>query len=304
MKITDYLNKEETRGFTERSDYLAAHTLLVTWLGIVLIFAVVDIWTNPFTIVMALILLAGRQLGLAVIEHECGHHTLFKTEALNRFCGQWLAARPVFGDMHSYSRDHSGHHQLAGTQEDPDLNNYRNYPVTTASFKRKVIRDLTGQTGYKLMHYVLTMAAGIFSTDAESRSRARPFVAEIAVNILLAIAIGIAFQPWMYLLWIGSFMTTYMLIVRIRQVAEHAAVPDLYDSDPRNNTRTTIPRWWEKLLVAPNQVNYHMEHHLMASVPCYRLKNLHQLLAIRGAYDETPVFRGYGEVLRHTVVTA
>lgn len=304
MKIKDYLSPDEIRAYTARSDLLAARTLLLTWLGIILIFAVVDAWTNPLTIVLAVILLSGRQLGLAVIEHECGHHTLFKTEALNRFCGQWLAAHPVFGDMYSYSRDHSDHHRLAGSESDPDLNNYKNYPVNRASFKRKVLRDLTGQTGYKLLRFVFSMAAGVFSQDAKKRSRARPFVAELAVNAVLAVAIALVFQPWMYLLWIASFMTTYMLIVRIRQVAEHAAVPDLYDPDPRNNTRTTIPGWWERLLFAPNQVNYHLEHHLMASAPCYRLPDLHRLLTERGAYDNTPIFYGYREVLSHTVAPA
>jgi fatty acid desaturase len=45
-----------------------------------------------------------------------------------------------------------------------------------------------------------------------------------------------------------------------------------------------------------------MEHHFMAAVPCYRLKTLHELLKHRGAYTDTPIFRGYGEVLRHAVV--
>ena len=113
--------------------------------------------------------------------------------------------------------------------------------------------------------------------------------------------LGAIFAPWAYLLWIGAYMTTYMLVVRIRQVAEHAAVPDLYDDDPRMNTRTTVPHWWERLIFAPNYVNYHLEHHFMASAPCYRLKALHQRLKRRGAYATTPIFHGYREVLRHAV---
>ena len=80
-----------------------------------------------------------------------------------------------------------------------------------------------------------------------------------------------------------------------------AGAPDLYDADPRNNTRTTIPRWWERLVFAPNYVNYHLEHHFMASVPCYRLKEMHALLKRRGFYDDTRIFQGYGEVLRHAI---
>jgi fatty acid desaturase len=301
MDRTQYLSKEELRHFTSKSDWLAWRTFLVSWAGILAIFWAVDAWTNPLTVLAALVLLPGRQLALAVITHECGHGTFFRTRMLNNLVGQYLAANPVFTDLHSYARGHLRHHQLAGTRDDPDLPNYQAYPIDRASFRRKVKRDLTGQTGYKLIRYILASAAGIFHRDAATRARARPFVQQLLVNALLAVLLGVLFTPWIYLLWIGSYMTTYMLVVRIRQVAEHAAVPDLYDGDPRKNTRTTIPHLWERLVFAPNYVNYHVEHHFMASVPCYRLKELHEHLKTDGAYEGTPIFHGYREVLRHAV---
>jgi fatty acid desaturase len=301
MKISDYLEKDEVRHFTSRSDWLAWRTIAITWASILAVFWMVDTWTNPAVILLALLLLAGRQLALAVITHECGHHTLFGTEALNRLAGQWLAANVSLQDMYKYAAGHSHHHRLAGTREDPDLPNYQAYPVKIDSFKRKVWRDLSGQTGIKLLGFVLKRAAGIFSRDTDTRAGARPFVQQLLVNLVFAIVLGLLFQPWIYLLWILSFLTTYMLVLRIRQIAEHAAVPDLYDADPRNNTRTTLPSWWERLIFAPNYVNYHLEHHFMASVPCYRLAELHRLLKERGAYADTRIFRGYREVLEHAI---
>jgi fatty acid desaturase len=44
-----------------------------------------------------------------------------------------------------------------------------------------------------------------------------------------------------------------------------------------------------------------MEHHFMASVPCYRLRELRKHLRLQHALDDVPVFRGYGQVLRHAV---
>ncbi len=301
MDRKQFLSNEEIRYFTSKDDALAWRTLLISWAGIFAIFWLVSTWTNLFTIVAALILLPGRQLALAVVTHECGHGTFFTSRKLNQIIGQFFAANPVFTDLNNYARGHTRHHQLAGTHEDPDLPNYQAYPVNRDSFRRKVKRDLTGQTGYKLMHYIFSQARLAFSDSAEDRERAKPFVQQLWVNAALAILLGVLFSPWVYLLWVGAYMTTYMLVVRIRQVAEHAAVPNLYDTDPRNNTRTTIPRWWERLVFAPNYVNYHMEHHFMAAVPCYRLKALHELLKQRGAYTDTPIFQGYGEVLRHAV---
>ena len=301
MERTQYLSKDEIRYFTSKDDWLAWRTLVLSWLGILAIFWMVDTWTNIFTLSAALVLLPGRQLALAVVTHECGHGTFFTSRKLNHFVGQYFAANPVFTDLHNYARGHTRHHQLAGTHEDPDLPNYKAYPVSADSFRRKVKRDLTGQTGYKLMHFIFANAVLIRSHDPEARERAWPFVQQLLVNLALALMLGVLFSPWVYLLWVGAYMTTYMLVVRIRQVAEHANVPDLYDGDPRNNTRTTIPSWWERLVFAPNYVNYHMEHHFMAGVPCYRLKALHEVLKHRGAYTDTPIFNGYGEVLRHAV---
>ncbi len=301
MERTQYLSNDEVRHFSSKSDWLAWRTFLVTWVGLLAVFWMVDTWTNPFTILLALLLLPGRQLGLAVITHECGHTTFFKTKALNQTVGLYLAANVVFTDMHNYARGHSNHHRLAGTHEDPDLPNYQAYPVERASFRRKVKRDLTGQTGYKLMRSVLLHALQVLDKNPEVRAKAWPFAQQLLINAIFALVLGWLFSPWIYLLWIASYMTTYMLIVRIRQVAEHAAVPDLYDGDPRNNTRTTIPRWWERMIFAPNYVNYHLEHHFLASAPCYRLKALHEILKQRSAYTDTPIFQGYGAVLRHAV---
>ncbi len=301
MKISDYLSKEEISYFASRSDALALYTVVVSWAALLAVFWMVTTWTNPLTLILALVLLAGRQLGLAVITHECGHRTLFQTAAYNDFFGQWLAAAPTFTDMHKYASGHTHHHKLAGTREDPDLPNYQAYPVNSGSFKRKMKRDFTGQVGYKLLRYVAVSATDVFSSDPELKKKAQPFVNQILVNLLLAVFLGVVFAPWAYLLWLASFLTTYMAIVRIRQVAEHANVPDLYDPDPRKNTRTTVPSWWERLIFAPNFVNYHLEHHFMASVPCYRLKELHELLVSRGFYTETRIFRGYREVLNHAI---
>jgi len=301
MNIRETLEPSELREMTARSDIWAAFLLLKTWLMIGLIFWFVSSWTNPVSVLIALFLLAGQQLGLTVIMHECGHQTFFASKRLNSFFGQYFAANPTFSDLSFYARTHAVHHRKAGTSEDPDLDNYAAYPVNKDSFKRKVIRDLSGQTGFKLLSYVFGSAAGIFSSEPQRRAAAKPFVQQLIANAILAVLLGVFFAPWAYALWFGSILTTFMLIVRIRQVAEHAAVPDPLSEDPRLNTRTTLASWWERLLFAPNYVNYHLEHHFMASVPCYRLAKLHALLRQRGVLDNTPVFRGYYQVLKHAV---
>ena len=151
LNISEYLSREEIAGFSQRSNWRALRMFLLNWGAVLLVFWFATTWPNPLSLLAAVMLLAGRQLGLAVLMHECGHNTLFPSRRLNRWCGQWLAAAPTFADLNKYASGHNGHHQWVGTAEDPDLSNYRAYPVSRASFKRKMQRDLTGKTGYKLM---------------------------------------------------------------------------------------------------------------------------------------------------------
>ena len=75
MRISDYLSREQVAYFTGKSDLQAWRLVLGNWLAIAAIFALVAAWPNPLTIVLAIVMLAGRQLGLSVLMHECGHRT-------------------------------------------------------------------------------------------------------------------------------------------------------------------------------------------------------------------------------------
>lgn len=301
MRPADFLTPDEIRAFTRRSDWLGAREVLGNWLLIGVIFAAVATWTNPLTILLAIPLLGGRQLGLAILMHEAGHKTLFRSQRLNAWVGQWLCAYPVLGDCEAYGASHRQHHRLAGTPDDPDLPNYRAYPISRASLRRKLWRDLTGQTGVKLLASLVRGSGGrMMMREGETSSALLP---GLLVNALLLLALTLAGVPELYLLWVVAYLTAYPLIARIRQVAEHANVPDLFDADPRMNTRTTYGNWLERLTLCPNRVNYHIEHHLLPSVPSYRLPALHRLLRERGFYEgyEESVLPGYLAVIRRAV---
>lgn len=302
--LKSYLTREEIQSFTKKDNLKAYRVLVFNWVAIFSIFAFAYLWTNPFTLLLSVFLLAGRQLGLSIVMHDSGHNVFFDTKEKNAFFGQWFGANAVMQDMPSYARGHLKHHQQAGTHQDPDLNNYRAYPVSKESFKRKLVRDITGQTGWKLLKIILMGTRMAFSKDENERKIAKPFLQEWLVQAVILLILTITMSPWVYLLWVASWMTVYMLIVRLRQVAEHAAVEDLYDLDPRKNTRTTIPNWLERVLIAPNYVNYHLEHHFLASVPCYNLPHLHRLLKERGAYDNTKnIVYGYRQVFKDAVAS-
>lgn len=297
---------DELQAFCQRNDLLAWLMVLVNWLLIVAAFALVAWQTNPLTVILALILLGNRQLGCGVIMHECGHGSLFKSRTLNKFVGEWFGAAPTVYRLEDYMQSHLRHHQEAGTLNDPDLHRYRNYPVDKATLRRRFWRDATGQTSWKNVRATLRknevlITDGKGNTQFSMRNLLTRLYAPIITNLIIFLLLAIAGYPFLYLLWVAAYFSTYTVVSRIRNLAEHAAVPDLTDVDPIRNTRTTIPYWWERFTCAPNSVNYHLEHHLMPAVPKYRLAKFHQALSEKGLLDEADICQGYGEVMRKLV---
>lgn len=299
MRPSDVLSAQEREELLERSDFRAWLHVLSSWMLIFAILLLVGYFPSVITLLFAWIVLPGRQLSLAVLMHEAGHGSLFKTKGLNLWVGQWLCALPTLGDLASYARGHTAHHRLAGTDEDPDLPNYRAYPIKKSSLYRKWMRDLTGQTGFKLLAALATGAGSQMSRETVGSSNLltkQILVHLVFASILIALGVG-----WTWFVWMGTFLTSYMWVVRLRQVGEHAVVPDLYDPDVRMNTRTVDAPLWQRFLLAPNNVNFHMEHHFMAGVPCYNLPKLRALLKSKGLLDGVPEVKGYGQVLKLAV---
>ena len=67
---------------------------------------------------------------------------------------------------------------------------------------------------------------------------------------------------------------------------------------PLTAARTNIAPAWLEWLIFPHQVNYHIEHHLYASVPHYNLPRLHRMLRERGVLAGACVAPDYLSVLR------
>ena len=88
-------------------------------------------------------------------------------------------------------------------------------------------------------------------------------------------------------------------------MGEHGVALDRLSSDPRQNTATTLVSFWERVLIAPNFVNYHVEHHVLAGVPCYNLAKLHRLLTERDYFGDVDcITHGYANVLRKATLPA
>jgi len=312
MSAKDILSREELTALTQRSDLRGAFTVACNYALIAGSFALVAVSPSVLTVLLALIVLGGRQLGLGILMHDCAHNTLFKSRRLNQWVGRWLCAAPVLVDLDRYRTYHLKHHKLSGTLDDPDYPNYRNYPVTPQSFIRKVLRDLSGSTGLRNFFVTLKMHSGEISyelvfkgaelnalTAAEKRKNLIDNLkAPLIVNGTMLLMLTLCGVPYLYLLWVVAYFTTYQLFSRIRNAAEHATTPAPLDTNPLMHTRTTYANPLARLMVAPNYVNYHLEHHLLLSVPPHQLKKMHAILRKRGALQGADIAPGYWNVIR------
>ncbi len=286
------LSNDEVHSLLAMRDARSWFTLAVNWGIIAAAFAMVAVWPGVFTCLLAIFLLGSRMLGFAVLMHDASHRSLFKNRNVNDWVGNWLCAYPVWSDLKPYRPYHLQHHGKTGTEEDPDIGLVKPFPITRKSLARKMWRDLSGQTGRKFAKAAFKRTFARFNQDPDAR---RAATGVTVTNLILFGILTAAGHPALYLLWVVAWMTTYTWVTRIRAIAEHALTPDR--TDPLRNTRTTIASPLARLFIAPNRVNYHLEHHLLMTVPHYNLPRMHQLLKERGILDHACIDYGYKVVL-------
>jgi fatty acid desaturase len=293
------LSRDQIRAFTRTSNVAGSYAIVSTWLVIAACFAAVHY--VPLLFPLAVVILGGRQLALAVAMHEAAHGTLFRSRKLDLVV-ELTCAAPMWSDIHRYRRHHLGHHAHTGTDRDPDLALAPTEPMSRASFRRKVVRDLTGISGLRRVVGLLLIDLDFitFNVGGEiaraprrgflhhARAGVRNLWKPVVTNVVLALVLG-----WVYLAWVVAYLTVFSLVLRMRSLAEHAGLERT--DDPFRNTRTTYANFFARATVAPLHVNYHLEHHLLPTVPWFRLPMLHR--AIASELPERSVEPSYAAVM-------
>ena len=293
----DFFTAEEWAPISARSWWRGPAMIAHAWALIALAGAMVVIW--PLTLPLAVMIIGTRQLGLAILMHDAAHGALHGDLKLNDLMGEWLTP----GGLHRYRPYHLTHHRFAQQGEDPDLVLSEPFPITRLSLRRKIIRDLTGQTFFK-------QRFGGLVAKLKKRKAGDPLLPIIVQEIkdkrrwlgfgLIVTALGAPFGLWWAwpVLWVLPQATWLPLVTRLRNIAEHACI-DVGEPDPMRQARTTKAGLVERLLIAPYYVNYHCEHHMLMHVPCYNLPRVHRLLRTRGVSEQMLIEPGgYLAVLR------
>jgi len=260
---------------------LYAQTALLLWL------TTRYLWLLPLTF-----LLMGRTFAqFASLMHEAAHRLLFADKRTNDWVGRWLLGYPVFTSTDAYRRVHMAHHRDEFGPDEPDIPLYAGYPIGAASFRRKLVRDATGQTGYKLMRQLL---GNVRSPDKRSRRTVWKILAVQAVLLAGAILSG---YWWLYpAMWVAPYLTVWRVINRLRSIAEHGGMQR--SKDRRETTHSVRQHLFARFFLVPYNIGWHLAHHVDSGVPFRNLPRFHEALRDAGYVDDSFEYPSYPAIWR------
>lgn len=259
---------------------------------------------------IALYILAGLVIGtrvqcLAVMMHDACHRLLFSNRRVNDLIGDILVAYPLVMSIDLYRVAHMVHHRHTNTLRDYDYRVQRKDPDQHFPKSGRAMIGLFFRSLLGLNYYRVARAGRIWSPLANFHNPGR-FGFDYRLGLRLryvawaVIVYGaILWSPWRWQI-LGLFLIPQFIWAnifnRIRAMAEHVAVPDDREI---TGTRTVIPTLIDRILIAPFNVSYHLEHHLFPSVPWTNLRRLHDHLMTDPAYATgAHITQGYRGVIR------
>lgn len=236
----------------------------------------------PWWVVLLLLFLHGNVYAFLVNGfHELCHKTVFKSRRLN------IIFRDIYSFLGWYNpiffwASHQEHHKHTLHPPD-DLEVVLPVNLTLKSYLSFAFINPRGF--YQRLRQVIRLSFGIidgewgnalFPPEATEKRRALFNWARILlVGHSLIVVVSLALGLWMIPIIVtlapfygGGFQ--YLL-----NEAQHIGLSD-HVSDYRLNTRTILLNPVVQFLYW--HMNYHIEHHMYAAVPCYNLEKLHHLI--------------------------
>ena len=245
--------------------------------------------TTPIVLIPVLFLYGTCFAFIMNATHELSHQSVFKTKFLN---GLFLRFLSFFG-WRSYVMfwsSHGEHHKYTLHQPD-DLEVVLPSQLTLVTFLQTAIVDVRGFCDT----IKRTVALSFGKVDGrwhehlldqmafDKRRKLINWARLLLIGHITIIVITVYFG-----LWLIPMLTTFAIFYGqwmrfLCNQTQHAGLTDEVE-DFRLCTRTVILNPIIRFLYW--HMNYHIEHHMYPSVPCYNLKRLH--LAIRHDLPECP----------------
>ncbi len=286
--------KDKLKPFLQRNNrngliHLAMHLGLIFFSGIL-----VSITPN---ILIKVILMIAHGSFIAFLYaglHECIHKSAFKNKKLNEFVGYFIGFVLLRSFLNGRYR-HMAHHTFTQHPEkDPDKvdfpSSYLEYlkHVTSLSVWIRIIDNLFRHSLGKI------------------NKSEKNYIPQSEIKSLIFESRMMMGGYFIILLFSFYFSTTFFLIywliprilgepfLRLVRMVEHTGKDET--ADMIHNTRTSFPSAFLKFLYW--NMPYHVEHHLYASVPFYRLPKFHKLIKPHTDEIEPSILSVHIEILK------
>ena len=246
---------------------------------------------NPITYVVAFLFMGRAHAQLLALMHESVHRLLFRNRKLNDFAGRWLLGYMSFVNTDGYRYVHMAHHREEFGPNEPDIALYANYPITRASFWRKMRRDGLGSTGFRMLR---GQFMSIFKTDPQQLNTQRKIFGLHAVLLILSV---IFVNPWAYvMLWLVPYITVWRVMNRLRSIAEHGGLRA--DDDRRVTTHSVKQHLFSSFYFVPFNLGWHIAHHTDSGIPFRSLPKYHRQLRASGFISDAYEYSSYLAIWR------
>jgi fatty acid desaturase len=236
----------------------------------------------PLGATLLLVVLHGMVMSFNInAVHELGHNTVFRTKALNVFFAKFFAFLTWMNDE-MFDASHTRHHRYTLHQPD-DLEVVLPQKYVLWTLLRFGIFNPAGI--WWTVNNTWRIARGKFKGEWELKlfpPGAPETVAAIRWARVLLIGHGLIVAIAIYFhLWVLPLLTTFSSgifgngLQAVCNATQHVGLQDDVD-DFRLCCRTLTLHPLLQFLYW--HMNYHIEHHMFAAVPCYRLSRLHRLI--------------------------
>ena len=267
--------------------------LTLVWTTVAAAATLAALHPSWWTILLAALIISGRQHALLNIEHECIHRIFVRGRKANDFVGRFFAASACGSPFVSAKATHLMHHRLLSRDGDPD------HPLHGGRDKEH--RD--GLAKYFAFGLLGGHVLRVLTNRSEGEDLPSPTIADLASIVGVQGALfGLSWlllDWWVYpVLWaapLGTFTAGWHIT---RSYGEHAITPDEKVANG-NRLISTLASPVELYFLAPYNMNYHAEHHLHPFVPAPRLPELRKRMAVDPSMPPRLTRRSYLGALAH-----
>ena len=247
-------------------------------------------WSWP----VVTILIGNRQRALGNLLHDAAHRNLANRHNLNDGIAQVFLTPPLFNNLTLYREAHARHHAWLGNPAlDPDY-------ITPAATAESSWWPAYCSCLCSYANWLSSISGHLCAPNATFLQKFTILLWWVALLSALSCWINARFATEFFIEWMLAKATTFHAITTFREMCDHFGLrPGGIFSFTRDLSTVSPLSLW----IHPRNNGYHLTHHLMPSIPYYRLHQAHAAIEKLPLYHKRAsvcdaYFRGSNAVVR------